>query len=175
MRSSDARAEPRSATRGRTRQRRLLAGCTIIGACALLTAACGSAAAPSSGGTGTHSAAAGTSSSATSSSGTTSAAKISLSVSFSGSAGVAPERYTLRCEPAGGSVSDAAAACARLMKHGASLFGPLPVQVACPMIMASARRAIVTGTYLGRPVHELVVDGGCQLSRWAEFGKIFNK
>jgi hypothetical protein len=131
-----------------------------------MTAACGSAAAPSSGGAGAHS---------STSSRTTSAAKISLSVSFSGSASIAPEHYTLRCEPAGGTVRDPAAACAKLMKRGVSLFGPMPVQIACPMILASARRVTVTGTYLGRPVHELVVDGGCDLSRWAEFGKIFNK
>ncbi|HTX82512.1 MAG TPA: SSI family serine proteinase inhibitor [Streptosporangiaceae bacterium] len=130
-----------------------------------MTAACGSAAAPSSGGGGTQS---------STSSHATSAAKISLSVSVSGSASIAPEHYTLRCEPAGGTVSDPAAACAKLMKRGASLFGPMPAQIACPMIMASAGRITVTGTYLGRPVHELVVDGGCDLSRWAEFGKIFN-
>jgi Subtilisin inhibitor-like len=166
MRSSDAPTEPRSASTVRVRQRRVLAGCAAIGACALLTAACGSAAAPTSGSGGTHSSA---------SSRTTSAAKISLSVSFSGSAGIAPQHYTLRCEPAGGTVSDPAAACASLMKHGASLFGPLPVQMACPMVVADARRVTVSGTYLGRPVHELVADGGCDLSRWAEFGKIFNK
>ena len=44
---------------------------------------------------------------------------------------------------------DAAAACARLLT-GASLFAPLPGHVMCPMIMASAGRARVTGTYLGR-------------------------
>jgi hypothetical protein len=129
-----------------------------------MTAACGSAAAPSSSG----------GSQSSTSSHTTSAAKISLSVSFSGSTSIAPEHYILRCEPAGGTVSDPAAACAKLMKRGASLFGPMPTQIACPMIMASARRITVTGRYLGRPVHELVVDGGCDLSRWAEFGKIFN-
>jgi hypothetical protein len=166
MRSSGALTEPRSASTGRVRQRRVLVGCAAIGACALLTAACGSAAAPSAGSGGTHSSA---------SSRTTSAAKISLSVSFSGSAGIAPEHYTLRCEPAGGTVSDPAAACATLMEPGTSLFGPMPVQMACPMVMASARRVTVAGTYLGRPVHQVVVDGGCDLSRWAEFGKIFSK
>jgi hypothetical protein len=150
------------------RQRRILSGCAAIGACALLTAGCGSAAAPTSGAAPAHSTPGGTSSP-----GTTSAAKISLSVSFSGSVGIAPAHYTLRCEPDGGTVSDPAAACAKLMKRGASLFGPLPVHIACPMIMASAGRATVSGTYLGRPVHELVVDGGCQLSRWAELGAIF--
>ena len=60
------------------------------------------------------------------------------------------------------------------MKRGTSLFGPLPAHMACPMVMASAGRATVTGTYLGRQVHELVVDGGCDLSRWAELGQIFS-
>jgi Subtilisin inhibitor-like len=166
MRSGDVLTQSRSATTGRIRPRRVVVGCAAIGACALLTAACGSAAAPGSGSGGTQS---------STSSRTTSAAKISLSVSFSGSAGIAAKHYTLRCEPAGGTVSDPAAACAELMRRGVSLFGPMPTEIACPMIMASARRVTVTGTYLGRPVHEVVVDGGCDLSRWAEFGKIFNK
>jgi hypothetical protein len=59
------------------------------------------------------------------------------------------------------------------MKQGASLFGPLRVQIACPMIIANARHVTVIGTYLGRPVHELLADGGCDLSRFAELGKIF--
>jgi len=81
--------------------------------------------------------------------------------------------YTLRCAPAGGTVSDAADACARLMKHGISLFGPLPAHVACPMIMASGGRVTVSGTYLGRPLHVTVIDGGCDLSRWAALRQIF--
>jgi hypothetical protein len=170
MRSSNALAEPRSISTRWARKRRILVGCVAIAAGALLSAACGSAAGPGSGGAGTQSSPGGTSSPAT-----TSAAKITLSVRFSGSASIAPEHYTLRCEPAGGTVSDPAAACTKLMKQGISLFAPVRVQMACPMVMASARRVTVTGTYLGRPVHEVLVDGGCDLSRWAEFGKIFNK
>jgi Subtilisin inhibitor-like len=151
------------------RRPRILALCAAVGVCALLAAGCGSSAAP---GSGTSSA--GTSTSGSSSAGTASAAKVSLDVSFSGSAGTAPAHYTLRCEPAGGTVRDAAAACAKLMKHGASLFGPLPVHVACPMILASAGRATVRGTYLGQRVHESVVDGGCDLSRWGELRQIFS-
>jgi len=93
-------------------------------------------------------------------------------VSFSGSPTTAAAHYTLRCDPAGGTVTDPAAACARLMR-GASLFGPLPAHVACPMIMGDAGRAIVTGSYLGRPVHETVVDGGCDLSRWEKLRQVF--
>jgi hypothetical protein len=93
-------------------------------------------------------------------------------VSFSGSPTTAAAHYTLRCDPAGGTVTDPAAACAKLMS-GTSLFGPLPAHVACPMIMANAGRATVTGSYLGHPVHETVVDGGCDLSRWAKLRQVF--
>ncbi len=178
MTSSDVPPLPRSAIGRRHRRRRIASGCAAFGACALLIAGCGSAAAPSPAGAGTHGAGANGSAGATSvpggtsSAGATSAAKISLTVSFSGSASAAPRHYTLRCDPAGGNVRDAAAACTMLMKHAASLLRPLPAHIECPMILASAGRATVTGTYLGRHVHELIVNGGCELSRWAELGQI---
>jgi hypothetical protein len=153
---------------------RLASRYAAVGACALLAAGCGSVAAHAPGSTGTTSSA-GTSPGAdtTAGPGTASAAKISLRVSFTGSAGIAPKRYTLRCEPDGGSVGDAAAACAKLMRHGATLFGPAPRHIACPMIMARGGRAAVSGTYLGRPVHVTLFDGGCDLGRWAELAQIF--
>ncbi len=164
------------------RYRMVLSRCAAAAACALLAAACGSTIAPSasSGGpssagtssTGTSSTS--TSSTSTTSAGTTSAAKISLDVSFAGSAGTPARHYTLRCEPAGGTVRDAAVACATLLK-GASLFGPLARQhVMCPMMLASAGRATVTGTYLGKPVHESIADGGCDLARWTKLKQVFN-
>jgi Subtilisin inhibitor-like len=148
---------------------RLLSRCAAAAVCALLVAACGSTAAPHSGAAGSSpsSPAAGTSGPAT-----TATAKISLDVTFSGSPTTAAAHYTLRCEPAGGTVTDPAAACAKLLK-GTSLFGPLPAHVECPMIMANAGRATVTGSYLGRPVHETVVDGGCDLGRWAKLKQVF--
>jgi hypothetical protein len=153
----------------RSHSGRLASRCAAAGACALLVAACGSAAAPGSGsaGSGSSSPAAGSSGTAT-----TATAKISLDVNFSGSPTTAAAHYTLRCDPAGGTVTDPAAACARLVR-GTSLFGPLPAHVECPMIMANAGRATVTGSYLGRPVHETLVDGGCDLSRWAKLKQVF--
>jgi hypothetical protein len=147
----------------------LLSRCAAAGACALLVAACGSAAARHGGASGSSSSspAAGSSGSAT-----TATAKISLDVRFSGSPTTPAAQYTLRCDPAGGTVTDPAAACARLMR-GTSLFGPLPAHVACPMIMANAGRATVSGSYLGHPVHETLVDGGCDLSRWAKLKQVF--
>ena len=168
MRSSDVLPPARPGSRVPARKRRAASRYAVAGACALLAAGCGSAAAHGPGSAGTTSSA-GTSPGAD----TTSAAKISLRVSFGGSAGIAPKRYTLRCEPDGGSVGDAAAACATLMRHAATLFGPPPGHIACPMIMARGGRATVSGTYLGRAVHVTVVDGGCDLSRWAELARIF--
>jgi hypothetical protein len=154
----------------RSHSGRLLSRCAAAGACALLAAACGSAAAPHSGaaGSSSRSPAAGHSGPAT-----TATAKISLDVNFSGSPTTAAARYTLRCDPAGGTVTDPAAACAKLTS-GTSLFGPLPAHVECPMIMANSGRATVTGSYLGHPVHETVVDGGCDLSRWAKLKQVFS-
>jgi hypothetical protein len=141
-----------------------------VAACALLAAACGSTAAPGSSGAGSSSAAGPTGSSSAS---TASAAKVSLEVTFAASGSSQATHYTLRCEPAAGTTRDPAASCARLLT-GASLFAPRPGHVMCPMIMESAARATVTGTYLGRTVHESVVDGGCDLSRWAKLKAVFN-
>jgi hypothetical protein len=173
---------PARGPRARSRFGRLLSCCTAAGACALLAAACGSTPAPGSGASSTSapntgpSATGGPSSSpsAASSSGpaTTATAKTSLVVSFSGSPTIAAAHYTLTCDPAGGTVTDPATACARLLR-GTSLFGPLPRHVACPMIMVDAGNATVTGRYFGRPVHETIVDGGCDLSRWAKLREVF--
>ncbi len=92
---------------------------------------------------------------------------------FTGSAKTPPAHFTLRCEPAGGTVRDPAAACAKLLA-GTDIFAPKPAHVMCPMILADAGRAYVTGTYLGRTVHESIVDGGCDLSRWAKLRQVFN-
>jgi hypothetical protein len=164
----------RSPVRGQARQRRVASRYAAVGASALLAAGCGSVAAHGPGSAGTTSSASTSPAAGTTAKpGTTSAAKILLRVSFSGSDGIAQRHYTLQCEPDGGNIADAAAACAKLMKHGANMFGPLPRHVACPMIIASGGRATVSGTYLGRPVHVTVTDGGCDLSRWAELAQIF--
>jgi hypothetical protein len=158
------------------RYRMSLARGAAVAACALLAAACGSTVAPTTGaptagaqatgGAGPNSAASGSAS-------TASAAKVSLDVTFAASASSPATHYTLRCEPAGGTTPDPAAACSRLLA-GASLFGSRPRHVMCPMIMASAGRARVTGTYLGKTVRETIVDGGCDLARWAELKAVFS-
>ncbi len=144
------------------RYRMVVSRSALIGACALLAAACGSTSAPGSGSAGTGSAS------------TVSSAKVSLDVSFSPAPGQIARHWTLRCEPSGGSYPRAAAACAKLIQDR-NLFSPPPSgHVMCPMIMASAQKVTVDGTYFGKKVHETIVDGGCQLSRWYKLRQIFN-
>lgn len=140
---------------------RLLTRGAVLAACGITAAACGSAAVPATGAHGSGSSA-----------GTTSAAKVSLTVAESG-AGSAGRHWTLRCEPAGGNFPDAAAACAKLMRFR-TIFSPSPHHVMCPMIMADARTYIVYGTFLGHKVHQSIVDGGCDLTRWHELNQVFN-
>ena len=83
-----------------------------------------------------------------------------------------PAHYTLYCEPAGGTVPDPAAACTQLLAD-TDLFAPKPVGVVCPMIIANSARFAISGTYLGRPVDEVIADGGCDLQRWNELRQIF--
>jgi hypothetical protein len=149
-----------------------------VAACALLAAACGSTVGPSTVGPSTVGPSTGASTTGASTTGTSSAdlaaaSKVSLAVTFAASAHAPATHYTLRCEPAGGTASNPAAACARLLA-GTSLFAPQPAHMLCPMIMASAGRATVTGTYFGKQVHNSIVDGGCDLSRWAKLKAVFS-
>ena len=140
---------------------RILSRGALLAACGLAAAACGSAAAPASGSPGGSSSAA-----------TTSAAKVSLTITESGS-GATGKHWTLHCEPAGGTFPDASAACGKLLRFK-TIFSPSPHHVMCPMIMADARTYIVYGTFLGQKVHQSIVDGGCDLTRWHELNQVFN-
>jgi Subtilisin inhibitor-like len=155
---------------GIARGRGILARGLPIAACGILAAACGSTAAPSSPG---HTASSPTSSAGTPSAGTASAAKVSLDVVLSAGPNGTAKRWTLTCEPAGGTYPDPAAACGKLLQLK-TILNPAPVRVMCPMIMADARSYLVYGTFLGQKVHESIVDGGCQISRWHQLNQIFN-
>jgi hypothetical protein len=164
------------------RYRMLATRCAVIAACGLLAAACGSAAAPSSGtsgapGTGSASSGSPAKPSSPAKSGgpvhTTSAAQVSLDVTLAG-ANLPARHWIVRCDPPGGTHQDPAALCAKLIANKDVLSKLHPVHIMCPMIMADARAFLITGTFFGHKVHETVVDGGCDLSRWATLNQIFN-
>jgi hypothetical protein len=129
-------------------------------------AACGSVAAPASGGS---SASGGTSSPATS----PAAAKVSLNLIVLNGPASTPKHWTLRCDPAGGTHPHAATACRALL----ALKNPFALPKAhrmCPMILASDKRVVFTGTYFGAKVHRTIIDGGCDLARWSELGQVLH-
>jgi Subtilisin inhibitor-like len=143
----------------------VLAG-ALLSACGVFLAACGSTAAPGSN-AAAHSPSSGTHSTA----GTTAAAKASLTIVTTAPGNV--HRWTLRCDPPGGTKPDAAVACNQLIAHK-TILQPSDVKVFCPMIMANAASYVIYGTWFGRTVHETIVDGGCDLSRWSQMHQIFN-
>jgi hypothetical protein len=130
----------------------------VTALCAVLATACGSAAAG-------HSAASGTKAAP--------AAKISLHVTVK-SPGSKVQRWTLRCDPPGGTHPNPAAACRVLIAAKRSVFLPLKNSVMCPMILANAKRATITGIWFGKRIHTTLYDGGCWIGRWSKIGAIFN-
>ena len=96
-----------------------------------------------------------------------------LKFSLTGGPGESPKSWTLNCEPAGGTHLDPVAACSVLLKLN-NPFAPRSPQIACPMILRSDRKILVTGTWLGKPVHRIVLDGGCDLELFAKLGKILH-
>ena len=132
----------------------------IAAVCAIVIAACGSAAAPGG-------------SAASGSPSASAPPKISLDIKVSHGPGTSVKHWTLRCQPAGGTDPDPARAC-RVLMHATNPFAPLQKGVMCPMILAGTMVATVSGTWYGKPVNVTMSQGGCWLSRWAEFGQIFN-
>ena len=121
----------------------------------LAVAGCSSAAAPGGqGGTGTP-------------------AKVMLEFHLTGGPAETPKKWTLNCEPAGGTHLDPASACSVLLRLN-NPFAPQSKQIACPMILRSDRKILVTGTWLGKPVHRVVLDGGCDLVLFSKLDKILH-
>ena len=80
----------------------------------------------------------------------------------------APVRVTtLRCEPAGGTVTRPAKACARLLAAGRAIFAPTPLGIACTQLYGGPQEALVTGTLRGAKVWaRFRRRDGCEIARW---------
>ena len=153
-----------------TRRARTGARYLLIAAMSAVTAtACGSVAAGQGSGAGSGSAAGSSSGAATAS-----APKVSLDMTVTtGRPGAKPQHWTLRCDPPGGTHPDPAGACRVLLAAGAP-FAPLRGHVECPMIIAGSAKATIKGTWFGKKVNMVLVDGGCAMARWSKIGQIFN-
>jgi Subtilisin inhibitor-like len=72
--------------------------------------------------------------------------------------------WTLRCDPAGGTLPDAAEACGKLT---AAVLEPLPPDTICTQIYGGPHAARVQGTFEGREVDvHFRRSNGCEIHRW---------
>jgi hypothetical protein len=84
-----------------------------------------------------------------------------------------PRHWSLRCDPGGGTMPDAAAAC-RLLATDATILHPVrATHIMCRTITTGVRTFTITGTWYGTRLHEVVADGGCNLRRWSQLAQIF--
>ena len=75
--------------------------------------------------------------------------------------------WTLRCEPARGTLPRPGRACTRLTSEGSKLFAPVPKNTVCTQIYGGPQVARVLGTLRGEEVSASFsrVDG-CEIGRW---------
>jgi subtilisin inhibitor-like len=79
--------------------------------------------------------------------------------------------WTLTCDPAGGTLPDAASACARLT---AELLEPLPPDTICTQIYGGPQVARVQGTFEGSAVDsQFKRVNGCEIERWNSASFLF--
>ena len=75
--------------------------------------------------------------------------------------------WTLRCEPARGTLARPARACTRLATGGPKLFAPLPPNAVCTEIYGGPQKARVVGVVDGKRVWSTFTrTNGCQIDRW---------
>ena len=75
--------------------------------------------------------------------------------------------WTLRCDPARGTLDRPARACTRLATGGPKLFAPLPRNVVCTEIYGGPQKARVVGVVDGKRVWSTFTrTNGCQIDRW---------
>ena len=84
-----------------------------------------------------------------------------------GSTAVPTDVWTIRCNPARGTLPRPARACRKLAAGGAKVFAPLPPNLACTQIYGGPQRARVVGRVSGRRVQATFSrSDGCQIDRW---------
>ena len=76
-------------------------------------------------------------------------------------------RWTLTCDPTGGTHPNPAAACAVLGARGENALRQLPRNMMCTQIYGGDQTATIVGVWRGKPVQAtLNRTNGCQIARW---------
>jgi hypothetical protein len=78
----------------------------------------------------------------------------------------APRTWTLRCDPAGGSLPNPRAAC-RALARLARPFTPVPRRAVCAELYGGPAVALVRGAFRGKRVWtRFTRDNLCEINRW---------
>jgi hypothetical protein len=137
-----------------------------VALCAVALAACGSGTSAANPG--------GPASSVASASPSQAAPKVSVIVEMTARPGAKVKRWTLQCEPTGGTHPDAAAACHQLLT-ATRPFAPIPRGIMCPMIVTGEQTATIKGSWFGVPIDATFSQlSGCAAMRWKELGQVLN-
>ena len=76
--------------------------------------------------------------------------------------------WTLRCDPARGTLPRPGIACRRLAVGGPRLFAPVPTDMACTEIYGGPQVARVVGVVQGKRIWaKFSREDGCQIARWS--------
>ncbi|CAN5821448.1 hypothetical protein BH20ACT14_BH20ACT14_00910 [soil metagenome] len=101
------------------------------------------------------------------SAGTSSNTSLTVTYWEDGSRTASRDTWTLRCNPARGTLPRPAIACRRLAAGGMKLFASTPPNVACTQIYGGPQVARVVGTVAGKRVWATFSrEDGCAISRW---------
>ena len=98
--------------------------------------------------------------------GSSGATELKITYWAQGSTGGAPEKWTLRCGPAGGTLPRATLACRKLgaMRNP---FAPIARDALCTEQYGGPQVAVITGSFHGRPLQaQLANRNGCEISRF---------
>jgi len=98
-------------------------------------------------------------------------AAVRLVIEVTSHPGAKPQRWTLRCDPVGGTHPDARAAC-RALEHTKNPFTSTRPNMMCPAA-ADSRTATIRGTWFGHPVNATYTENGCELLRWHRIWQVF--
>ena len=80
------------------------------------------------------------------------------------------ERWTLRCNPLGGTLPSRRSACRGLARLTPTAFAPVPRDAICTQIYGGPQKAVVTGTFGDRRIWaSFRRRNGCEIARWQRF------
>ena len=80
------------------------------------------------------------------------------------------ERWTLHCNPVGGTLPTRRRACAKLLPLTTGAFAGVPEDAICTQIYGGPQKAVVKGTFgASRVWTSFRRRNGCEIARWARF------